>query len=103
MPTEDMYSDGPESKGPSTPPESKESSEYGSEQTALLPKSVLGPDLKPGHVCEIEIVSDQGDDYEVKYAEEGDHDEKAEGSGKGDYSEKGSQESSGGMDSMLQD
>lgn len=102
MPPEDMYSDGADSQPPTTDSEPKDDSKGDTGKTGLLPKSVLGDDLKPGHICEVKIVADHGDDYEVEYAKEGEHDEEAEAAGK----PAAAPEAGGGADamgSMLQD
>lgn len=103
MPADDMYSDGPPgASAPSAPPEDaepKESDETDTGQTGLLSKSVLGEDLKPGHVCEVEIVADHGDDYEVKYVTKGEEEPEKSGNSDGEAPAK----ADGGMESMLQD
>jgi hypothetical protein len=100
MPAEDMYSDGsaPEASAPAG--DSKESSGDNTAKTALLPKSLLGPDLKAGHKCEVEIVADHGDDYEVKYSTEGQEPSAPEKGADSDMPQEGA---GGGMESMLQD
>jgi hypothetical protein len=107
MPAEDMYSDGPsgasEPSAPADGAEPKDSDEGDTGKTGLLSKSVLGDDLKPGHICEVEIVADHGDDYEVKYAKEGEHDEDKEAAGKPAAPESSGASGEDTMGSMLQD
>ncbi len=90
-----LYDDGPtQSPAPAPDTEAEPTGEEG--QTTLLPKSVVGgKQLKPGDVCELEVVADHGDDYEVKYAEQAP--EKPQ--------EPAAEPAApaGGMDSMLQD
>ena len=90
-----LYDDGPaQSPAPAPDTEAEPTGEEG--QTTLLPKSVVGgKQLKPGDVCELEVVADHGDEYEVKYAGEAG----GEPAGKPEKPEAGG----GEMASMLED
>lgn len=72
MPSEDLY---PPSGG-TGPPDKGEAADHSeadesSEQTALLPKSILaGKDFKPGEEVVLKIVRIHDDEVEVAYATE---------------------------------
>jgi hypothetical protein len=100
MPDDD-FSDGPaDAPAPPQGDDSDPKAEGDDSATGLLPKSVLGgKELKPGDECTLQIVADHGDEYEVKYADQGaEEPQDPDGPGSSPPAAPG-----GGMESMLQD
>ena len=78
MPTEDYYgkdagpsANAPDDSGSETP----DSTEGDSEDSALVPKSLVGKNAKVGDVCSFKIVHMYDDEAEIQYVKKDDEEE----------------------------
>jgi len=98
-----MYSDSDE---PASAPDADSSGDSASEnQTALIPKSVFGKDVKPGDQITLKAVSVHGDEVACEKAGDSEKPEEEAPEPSGDDEDGGDQSPSapGGLSSMLAD